>query len=148
MPESLATAIVPAGADTVWRIVRDFDGLPTWHPAIASSALEGDARADQVGAVRRLTLGDGGGVVERLAALDDTDRHYTYQILESPFPVRLYRSTIRVVPLTTTGESFVEWSLTFDCDLADSERLSAMFSEDVFATGLRGLVAHLSAPSS
>jgi hypothetical protein len=55
-----------------------------------------------------------------------------------------YRSTIRVVPLTSTGESFVSWSVRFDCDRADSERLSAMFSEDVFGTGLRGLFSYFS----
>lgn len=139
MPEVLASAVVPAPADTVWRVVRDFDGLPAWHPAIATSELEGAARIDQVGAVRRLTLGDGGEVREVLVALDDRDRRLTYAILTSPFPVDDYRSTIRVTPLTSTGESFVAWSLLFDCDRDDSERLSRMFADDVFAAGLRGL---------
>ena len=142
MPEVLASVVVPADPDAVWRVVRDFDGLPTWHPAIDASELEGDTRADQIGAVRSLTLGDGGVVREVLVALDDRARSYTYAIRSSPFPVEDYRSTIRVIPLTSTGESFVAWSLLFDCDLAESERLSALFSQDVFATGLRGLVQH------
>ncbi|MDD7941073.1 SRPBCC family protein [Actinomycetospora lutea] len=144
MPDLTASAVVPADADTVWRVVRDFDGLPTWHPAIAASELEGDGRSDQVGAVRRLTLGDGGVVRESLVALDDRERRLTYAILESPFPVRDYRSTIRVHPVTKTGESFVAWSVLFDCDLDDAERLSALFAGDVFGSGLDGLVSHLS----
>lgn len=144
MPDVLASAVVPADPDTVWRVVRDFDGLPTWHPAISGSELEGDARTDQVGAVRRLTLGDGGIVRESLVALDDRERRLTYAILECPFPVRDYRSTIRVHPVTSTGESFVVWSVLFDCDLADAERLSALFAGDVFGSGLSGLIAHLS----
>lgn len=139
MPEALASAVVPAPAGTVWSIVRDFNGLPSWHPAIEASDLEGDTRADQVGAVRRLMLGDGSEVREALVTLDDRYRVLTYAILTSPFPVDDYRSTIRVTPLTTTGESFVAWSVEFDCDRGDSERLSRFFSEDVFGAGLRGL---------
>lgn len=144
MPEALATAIIPADAAAVWAVVREFDGLPRWHPAIERSELE--TPGDSVGAVRHLTLGGGGGEVrEVLAALDDNARSLTYEILESPFAVRLYRSTIRVVPVTTTGESFVEWSLVFDCDAADSESLAEFFSQQVFAAGLAGLGAHFSA---
>ena len=139
MPEALASAIIPAGAADVWAVVRDFDGLPRWHPAIASSELE--TPGDSVGAVRRLTLGDGGEVREVLIALDDTARSLTYEILTSPFPVRLYRSTIRVVPVTTTGESFVEWRVVFDCDSDDAERLVEFFGQGVFGGGLTGLGA-------
>ena len=70
MPDVSTSSVVPADAETVWRVVRDFDGLPTWHPAISASELEDGARTDQVGAVRHLTLGDGGAVRERLVALD------------------------------------------------------------------------------
>ena len=143
MPEVIATAVVPASAERTWPLVRDFDGLPVWHPAIAKSSLEGDGRADQVGARRRLELTDGAVVREVLLSLDDHERAYTYEILESPFPVRQYRSTVRVVPLTTTGESFVEWRLRFDCDAADAEQLIPLFRDAVFAAGLEGLASHL-----
>ncbi|MEJ2864478.1 SRPBCC family protein [Actinomycetospora flava] len=144
MPDVTTSAVIPADADTVWRMIRDFGCLPTWHPSIAASELEGGALTDQVGTVRRLTLGDGGTVRESLVALDDRERRLTYAILESPFPVRDYRSTIRVHPVTSTGESFVAWSVLFDCDLDDAERLSALFGRDVFGTGLDGLVSYFS----
>lgn len=144
MPDVTTSAVIPADADTVWRVIRDFDGLPAWHPAISASELEGSVRSDQVGAVRELTLGDGGRVREQLVALDDRERRLVYAILDSPFPVRDYRSTMRVLPATRTGESFVTWSVLFDCDLDDAERLSGLFGRDVFGTGLDGLVAHLS----
>lgn len=144
MPDVTTSTVVPADADTVWRVLRDFDGLPAFHPAITASELEDGARSDQVGAVRHLTLGDGGSVRERLVALDDRERRLVYAILESPFPVRDYRATMRVLPVTSTGECVVTWSVLFDCDLDDAERLSAFFGRDVFGTGLDGLVAHLS----
>lgn len=86
------------GYDELWQLVRDFNGLAGWHPAIESSEIEGGGSAGSAGRVRRLTLGDGGVVRERLVALDDTDRSYTYDILDSLFAVRRYRSAIRVVP--------------------------------------------------
>lgn len=144
MPEVTSSAVIPADVDTVWRVIRDFDGLTSWVPAIEASELEGDLRGDQVGAVRRLTLGDGGTVRERLVALDDRERRLTYSILESPFPVQDYRSTIRVLPVTSTGECLVTWGVLFDCDLADVEQLSTLFGRDVFGAGLNGLVSHLS----
>ncbi|PVZ10883.1 SRPBCC family protein [Actinomycetospora cinnamomea] len=144
MPDVTSSTVVPADAETAWRVVRDFDGLPAWHPGISASELEGDARADQVGAVRRLTLGDGGVVRESLVALDDRERRLTYAILDSPFPVRDYRSTIRVLPVTSSGECVVTWSVLFDCDLDEAERLSTLFGRDVFGTGLSGLVTYLS----
>jgi hypothetical protein len=144
MPEAFASVVAPADVDTVWSLFRDFDGLPVFHPGIPGSELRDGARRDQVGAVRDLTLGDGGKVVERLVALDDRARRLTYAILESPFPVRDYLSTMSVLPVTSTGECVATWSVVFDCDLDDSERLSAFFADDVFGAGLAGLVAHLS----
>ena len=143
MPEAFASAIIPAPAADVWAVVRDFDGIPRWHPGIESSELE--TPGDSVGAVRRLTLGDGGEVREVLVALDDTTRTLVYEILTSPFPVRLYRSTMRVVPVTTTGDSFVEWGVVFDCDSGDAEQLVDLFGGGVFGGGLSGLGAHFSA---
>ena len=49
------SAIIDAAADKVWKLVRDFNGLPKWHPAIATSEIEGGLPADRVGCVRRFT---------------------------------------------------------------------------------------------
>lgn len=46
---------------------------------------------------------------------------------------------MRVIPLTSTGESVVEWALTFDCAPQDAEELTASFRDGVFSLGLRGL---------
>lgn len=142
MAKSYASAVIEAPAERVWEVVRDFDGLPRWHPAIASSEIEGGGPADAVGCVRRLTLGDGGTVRERLVVLDDTDRRYTYDIVEGPFPIRSYRSTIRVAPVTATGHAFVEWWAHYDAEAADEPNLDRTFADGVYATGLTGLREH------
>ncbi|GAA5162462.1 SRPBCC family protein [Amycolatopsis dongchuanensis] len=144
MPRPYSSGIVPAGVAEVWAVVRDFDGLPVWHPGIESSEIEPGAVAGEVGAVRRLTLADGGTVREKLLRLDDVDRSYTYQIIEGPFPVRHYVSTVRVAPVTATGETFVEWWCDYDADAGDEEQLNHTFSQGVYAGGISGLAEHFS----
>src|SRR5689334_7112014 len=105
MPKSYASTVLPVSADLVWNYLRDFAGIAEWHPEIASGELE-HGTGDQVGAVRRLT-GPGGELFrERLVALDDDARSCTYDLLDSPFPVRFYRSTLRVTPVTDSGRAF------------------------------------------
>ncbi|RCW43179.1 polyketide cyclase/dehydrase/lipid transport protein [Halopolyspora algeriensis] len=139
MAKAYASAVIAATADRVWQIVRDFNGLPEWHPAIASSEIEGSRPSAEVGCVRRLTMRDGGTVRERLTALDDLDRSYTYEIVEGPFPIRRYLATIRVAEITATGSAFAEWYAHYDADAADEPELDRTFSVGVFAAGLQGL---------
>ena len=59
MPKAYASTVVDAPADKVWAVIRDFNGLPTWHPAIADSEVEEGGSGDQVGRVRSFHLQDG-----------------------------------------------------------------------------------------
>jgi hypothetical protein len=81
MPRPYASGVVPASANAVGAHVRDFNRLAA-HPAIMASVLTSGSGAE-VGAVRRLTLGDGGIVVERLLALGGAARSHTYEFLET-----------------------------------------------------------------
>jgi ribosome-associated toxin RatA of RatAB toxin-antitoxin module len=138
MPRPYASGVVPASADAVWSLIRDFNSLPTWLPAITASELTSGSGAE-VGAVRRLTLGDGGIVVERLLVLDDPDRSVTYEFVENPFGARRYVATLRVAPVTASGDAFVEWWAEFDADAADEKRLTEFFADAVYAGGIEAL---------
>ncbi len=142
MARSYASTTVEASADAVWQVVRDFDGLPQWHPGIATSSIEGGRPADAVGCVRYLTMPDEAVVREQLVDLDDVARSYAYEILEGPFPVRKYRATVRVIPITADDTSFVEWYADYDADAADEAQLDKTFSRGVFGAGLKALRAH------
>jgi hypothetical protein len=139
MARAYASTIVPADVETVWSFARDFDNLPHWHPAIQTSEILDGKAADAVGCVRRLTLTDGGVVVERLLHLDDQARSYSYNFVESGFPVRSYVSTIRFTPVTDSGQTFVEWWADFDADADVEAELVTTFGDGVFATGLTAL---------
>ncbi|GAB3997556.1 SRPBCC family protein [Nocardioides marmoraquaticus] len=150
MPRAYASIVLPAPVDRVWSVVREFGGLPAWHPGLAESTLV-EGHDGQVGAVRRIVAADGGVVVERLVALDDEDRRLSYVIVESPFAVRRYVATLRVAPVTTpsagpasgSGETFAEWWAEYDAEAADEDGLTRLFAAGVFAAGLRGLRHHL-----
>ena len=78
MPRPYASGVVPAPVDKVWGQVRAFNDLPAFLPAIGHSEIV-EGVDGQVGAVRRLTLADGGDPFdERLLVLDDPGRSYTY----------------------------------------------------------------------
>jgi polyketide cyclase/dehydrase/lipid transport protein len=141
MPRPYASGVVPASADAVWSHVRDFNSLSNWHPAITASELTSGTGAE-VGAVRRLTLGDGGIVVERLLTLDDAGRSLTYEFMENPFGARRYISTLRVAPVTATGEAFVEWWAELDAEEADEKRLTDFFADGVYGGGIAALREH------
>lgn len=94
-------------ADEVWKLIGGFNTLPDWHPAIEKSELEEDGR------MRRLSLTGGGTIVEKLEQLDDSERVYTYSIIDSPLPVSNYTATIRVKE-DGEGKTTVEWSSEFE----------------------------------
>jgi hypothetical protein len=142
MPRPYASGVVPASAEAVWSHIRDFNGLPGWLPAVTASELTSGGSGAEIGAVRRLTLGDGGIVVERLLVLDDADRRCTYEILECPFPVRRYVSTFRVAPVTASGEAFIEWWSEYDAEAADEDGLSEFFAGGVYGSGIEALQKH------
>jgi Polyketide cyclase / dehydrase and lipid transport len=106
---------------------------------VATSSLEGQGPADRVGCIRILALQDGARIGERLLSLDDAARSYVYAILEGPFPVTGYVSTLRVTPVTDGGRSFVEWFSVFECEPEAAGELVSLFEGAVYKGGLDAL---------
>ena len=82
MARVYVSTVVNARNDRVWTRVRDFNGLPNWHPAIAESRIEGGEPADKIGCVRDFRLRNGDRIREKLLGLSDFDMFCTYSILE------------------------------------------------------------------
>jgi Polyketide cyclase / dehydrase and lipid transport len=139
MPTSYASTVLNASADTVWSYVRDFANLDEWLPSIETCEIEGGGDATAVGAVRKLTAQGDASFRERLVSFDDAARAYAYEFLDSPLPVRNYRSEIRVAAVTDSGQAFVEWSGEFDADDKDAEAMSKFFTKNVYGAGLDSL---------
>jgi len=81
--------------EKVWGIMRDFNGMPSYHPGITKSVIEGDCPSDQVGmhtpvdAGRRIRFGTSALPRRR-------DYVFTYEIIEGTLPVRDYVAGVRL----------------------------------------------------
>lgn len=139
------SAIIDAAPDKVWKLVRDFNGLPKWHPAIATSEIEGGRPADQVGCVRRFRRkSDGGLLREKLLSLADDTRTLTYNILVSPMPVANYMAGMRFTPITMSGNTFAEWWAVFDVTSGPPQVTADDIGDNVFVVGFASIGKSLS----
>jgi Polyketide cyclase / dehydrase and lipid transport len=133
------SSVIDAGADAVWNVVRDFNGLSRWHPLITDSRIENSQAADKVGCIREIRLRDGARIREQLLTLSDFDYQCTYSILESPMPMTNYIATLKITPITDGNRSFAEWSAEFDCDEAQERDLAETIGQGVFQGGFDAL---------
>ncbi|MDA4847732.1 SRPBCC family protein [Hoeflea poritis] len=137
------SSVIDVPAARVWERIRDFNGLPRWHPAIRDSRIENGEPADKVGCVRDFYLQNGDRIRERLLGLSDYDMFCTYSILESPMPLTDYIATLRLTPITDGDRCFAEWSAEFECDEAEEEGLVTGIGSDVFQAGFSALKRQL-----
>ncbi|MER5961429.1 SRPBCC family protein [Streptomyces sp. NPDC002057] len=132
MATTTASIDIPASPDRVWQLIGGFDSLPDWLPYIPASELS------EGGRVRTLANEDGGVIIERLEAFDDKARSYSYSILQAPFPVTGYLSTLSVHAAPGQDTARVEWSGTFTPNgISDHEAVSLFHG--IYQDGLTAL---------
>lgn len=130
---SMSTRI-NASAEQVWKVLRDFNGLPVFIAAIKKSTMEGSG----IGALRTLIL-EGGGppIVEKLEKLDDQAKTLSYSIVTSPLPLKDYFVTMEVIDLGS-GQCELKWYSTFQPkDAPETEAIKIV--EGVYSGGFEGL---------
>lgn len=134
MASTSVSRLVPASPERVWNLVGGFGSLPDWLPYIPESTLvEG-------GRVRQLKNPEGDVIAERLMEFNETERHYSYAILQAPFPVVDYIATLRVHSVSGRNDTAeVQWSGRFTpTNGATEEEMVALFT-NVFREGLNAL---------
>jgi hypothetical protein len=139
MASTSVSRTVPAPPDKVWSLIGGFDALPDWLPYIPeSTALEG-------GRVRRLENLEGEVIIERLVDFNETERHYSYAILQAPFPVDGYVATLRVHAIPgQENAAEVQWSGRFNPDGATEDEVVDLFT-GIYRDGLDALHKTLTA---
>ena len=142
MARVYTSSVIGASADRVWERIRDFNGLPRWHPRIRDSRIEDALPADKVSCIRNFNLQNGDNIREQLLGLSDYDMFCTYSILESPMPLTDYVATIRLTPITDGARCFAEWTAEFSCDPANEDDLVNGIGNDVFQSGFDALKRH------
>lgn len=126
------TGSVAGNAAEIWAKVGDFCAIADWHPVVTKceESKEGETT------FRTLTLKDGGIIKEKLTGR--SDESYTYQIIESPLPVKDYNAVFAVRPdYDNETKAKIVWSASFQAngkpDSEAKEVISGVFLEGVKA---------------
>ena len=101
---------INAPASKVWAKAGNFGDLGAFHPAVAKTEITSGTNNTK-GALRLLTLGDGGTVNETLSSYA-AGMSYAYVINESVLPVSNYSAKIMVKPVSA-NVSEVMWNANF-----------------------------------
>ena len=142
------STVLDAPIDTVWQILRDFNGHESWHPAVTASSIEERDSADSVGAVRCFRLVDGAYVREQLLALSDRETSFAYCILEAPVQLRNYVASVRLRSVTSDDTCLWEWRATFDPPVSEREKLKRFVTQDIIEAGFQAVRALLRGENS
>ncbi|MFQ3788566.1 SRPBCC family protein [Halomonas sp. A29] len=140
MTRVYVSAVMPISLEQAWSVLRDFNGLPNYHPFFAWSYIEDGKPADQIGCVRHFHDHDGNHIREELLTLSDREHRCCYRILDAPaLPVQGYVAEMRLKPITTSGQCFGEWWAEFEVAEADREDVVQRVS-DTFRLAFEGAV--------
>ncbi|WP_423908186.1 SRPBCC family protein [Candidatus Spongiihabitans sp.] len=139
MVKIFVSSIIEAPTVEVWEIVRDFNDMPNWHPAIARSMIEGGRLSDAIGCVRNFYLQDGTQIREQLLMLSDFDYQFSYAVLESELDVKNYIARLKFIPVTDKNHTFGEWTAEFNTTSGKEAEMAGMISQNVFQAGFDAL---------
>ena len=137
MAKASSSVELAVSPDRVWHLIGGFGSLPDWLPYIPKSELH------EGGRTRHLANPDGSTIIERLMAFDEKRRSYTYHILQAPFPVVDYYSTLKVIETNGGKGSRVEWSGEFTQKGMSGQDVSKVF-QDIYDDGLKALAKNFS----
>jgi Polyketide cyclase / dehydrase and lipid transport len=144
MAKIYISCVIEAPVETVWKYIRDFNGLPKWFPGVTDSHIEADQRSGQVGCIRNFGMQGGPRMREQLLALSDHTHCCTYKMLEGPLPVRNYVGTVHLLPVTDGDRTFAEYMVEFDCPREQENELTTSLSR-IYQGAFEHLMRHLPA---
>lgn len=123
------TIQIDADADEVWAVAGDPGRIADWLPALSSSQAEAGAR--------ECTMVNGAELKERILEHSDEQRSYAYEIVESPMPLRSYRSRFAVEG--HDGHAHVDWVAEFEPEEAGQEAELVEAFTQTYREGLESL---------
>ena len=118
----------------VWVIAGEtFCTIKAWHPAVAAceEAKDGDVT------YRTLTLKDGGKIKEKLTGSEDLS--YSYEITESPLPIKNYSSKLWVEEDDEPNRSIIYWQSEFEAADGTSEEDATKLIAGILGDGVKGI---------
>src|SRR3990172_5836847 len=119
----------------VWGMAGGFCAIKTWHPAVAECAETKDGDVT----FRMLTLKDGGKIKEKLTGTEDLA--YTYEIVESPLPIKNYKSKLWLEVDDEPDRSVIYWQSDFDAAAGTSDDEAEKIIKGILGDGVKGIKA-------
>jgi hypothetical protein len=126
-----------AGADEVWKLIRDFGGF------IEAMGMAVELEGEGIGQTRKITVGSQ-PTVERLEERDDDVRRLVYSIVSGALPVVNYMSTMQLSAIAG-GRTRLAWSVTFDPAAGISEEDASKLIRGIYKGGIAALQARFGA---
>jgi hypothetical protein len=124
----------PGVPPEVWAVAGEtFCTIKEWHPAVANceETKEGEVT------FRTLTLPDGGKIKEKLTDTDDLS--YSYEITESPLPVKNYSSKLWVEADDEEDRSVIFWESEFEAAEGTSDDDARKLIAGILGDGVKGI---------
>jgi hypothetical protein len=117
----------------VWEVAGAFCSIEKWHPAVAKceESKEGDVT------FRTLTLKDGGKIKEKLTGTEDVS--YSYEIVESPLPVKNYKAKLWIEADDEPDRSAIYWQADFDAADGKTEEEAKKVITGILGDGVKGI---------
>lgn len=143
MVRVVTSTVIDAPVETVWEVLRDFNGHDRWHPIVKDSHVERGMTFDRVGCVRNFHLQDGSNLRELLLTLSDADMAFSYCLLDTPVPLLNYVAHVRLSPVTDGDRTFWHWESRFDTPPGREKELHDMVATNVYQGGFDAIRAHL-----
>ncbi len=145
MPTVHVSSVIDAPIEKVWEIVRDFNGLPSWHPRMVESEIEDGRSATEIGAVRKFKLASGATVREELLAFSNADHLTTYSIIDHPAPITNHTATLKLERVTDGDRTFAVWTSEFDAPADQGDAIAKGMGDNVFQGGFDAIKSRLAA---
>lgn len=143
MVKVVRSTVLKAPVETVWDVLRDFNGHDRWHPAVATSQMERGESSDRVGAVRRFKLQDGSELREQLLTMSDLEQSFSYCLLDTPIPLFNYVAHVRLFPVTDEDWTMWEWESRFDTPKGRDRELAELVGNDIYVAGFKAVAEHI-----
>ena len=142
MPTIKVSSVIDAPIGKVWERIRDFNGLPGWHPRMIESQIEDGKAATEIGCVRNFKVASGATVREKLLAFSDDEHLTTYSIIGHPAPISNHTATLKLERVTDGDRTFAVWTSQFDAPAEKADEIAKGMADNVFQGGFEALKSH------
>ena len=129
MAEVRVEAEFGSSVEDVWKVVGDFAGL------IEAMGAPVEIEGEGIGQLRRMSMGGGEPMIERLEERDEDTRRLVYSIVSGPVPLVDYRATMQLEE-SAPGRSRLVWSGTFRAAPGATEQEAVELVRAIYQGGI------------